>query len=29
VTHTIIEIEGDTSFMDNTGVYEVPPTIIS
>ena len=25
VTHTIIEIEGDTGFNDNTGVFEVPP----
>ena len=24
VTHTIIEIEGDTGFYDNTGVYKVP-----
>jgi signal peptidase I len=25
VRHTIIEIQGDTGFKDNTGVYEVPP----
>jgi signal peptidase I len=25
VNHTIIEIEGDTGFNDNTGVFEVPP----
>ncbi|MGO9675292.1 MAG: signal peptidase I [Methylocella sp.] len=25
VRHTIIEIQGDTGFYDNTGVYEVPP----
>jgi signal peptidase I len=25
VKHTIIEIQGDTGFYDNTGVYEVPP----
>ncbi len=25
VAHTIIEIEGDTGFNDNTGVFEVPP----
>ncbi len=25
VSHTIIEIEGDTGFYDNTGVYKVPP----
>ncbi len=25
VSHTIIEIEGDTGFYDNTGVYTVPP----
>jgi signal peptidase I len=25
VKHTIIEIQGDTGFKDNTGVYEVPP----
>jgi signal peptidase I len=25
VTHKIIEIEGDTGFYDNTGVYKVPP----
>ncbi|MGP0061561.1 MAG: signal peptidase I [Beijerinckiaceae bacterium] len=25
VTYTILEIEGDTGFYDNTGVYEVPP----
>jgi len=25
VSHTIIEIQGDTGFNDNTGVYEVPP----
>ncbi|MFV0281740.1 MAG: signal peptidase I, partial [Rhodoblastus sp.] len=25
VSHTIIEIEGDTGFNDNTGVFEVPP----
>jgi signal peptidase I len=25
VAHTIIEIEGDSGFYDNTGVYEVPP----
>ncbi len=25
VSHTIIEIQGDTGFNDNTGVFEVPP----
>jgi signal peptidase I len=25
VTHTIIEIQGDNGYHDNTGVYEVPP----
>ncbi len=25
VSHRIIEIEGDTGFYDNTGVYKVPP----
>jgi signal peptidase I len=25
VTHTIVEVEGDNGFYDNTGVYEVPP----
>ena len=25
VKHTIIEIEGDTGFYDNTGIYKVPP----
>jgi signal peptidase I len=25
VSHTVIEIEGDTGFYDNTGVYKVPP----
>jgi signal peptidase I len=25
VTHPIIEIQGDTGFNDNTGVFEVPP----
>ena len=25
VKHTIIEIQGDTGFKDNTGVYDVPP----
>ncbi|MEW6438035.1 MAG: signal peptidase I [Pseudomonadota bacterium] len=25
VKHTIIEIEGDTGFYDNTGLYKVPP----
>jgi len=25
VSHTVIEIQGDTGFNDNTGVYEVPP----
>jgi len=25
VTHTIIEIQGDTGFNDNTGVFDVPP----
>jgi signal peptidase I len=25
VSHTVIEIQGDTGFNDNTGVFEVPP----
>jgi signal peptidase I len=25
VSHTIVEVEGDSGFYDNTGVYEVPP----
>ena len=25
VSHTIIEIQGDNGFNDNTGVYQVPP----